>query len=150
MILTGLVDSDTDEDASNTASHNQMDLSIPDASESVPPPPVAPAGGHGGAAAPPANEYVPDVRKMARLSGGSRSNLVQAMESADDAIGLGHLRIPSERCGGDSQRARLKRKVAHISRSTAEIFAYCTSRTLSIVDAAELLSVVTNVSTVII
>jgi hypothetical protein len=149
-----LVDSDTDEDASDTASHNQMDLSIPDASESAPPPPVAQAlrlaGGHGGAAAPPANDYVPDVRKMARLSGGSRSNLVQAMESADDAIGLGHLRIPSERCGGDSQRARLKRKVAHISRSTAEIFAYCTSRTLSIVDAAELLSVVTNVSTVII
>jgi hypothetical protein len=125
-----------------------MDLSIPDAgSDSPAPAPAARAGGP--AAAPPAN-YVPDMRKIARLSGGSRSDLVKAIEGADDATGLRPLRIPSERCGGDGRRATLKRKVSHISRSTAEIFAYCTSRTLSIIDAAELLSVVTNVSTVFI
>ena len=82
-----------------------------------------------------------------RLSGGPRSDLIQAMEGADGATGPGPLRIPSERCGGESRRAALKRKVTHISRSTAEIFAYCTSRTLSIEDAAQLLSAVTNVST---
>ena len=89
--------------------------------------------------------YVPNMEMALCHSAGPRSDLLAAMEKADLATGPDPLRIPSQRCGGESRGELLNGKAAHISRQTSEIFAYCTSRTMSIEAAAQLLSAVTNV-----
>jgi hypothetical protein len=72
-------------------------------------------------------------------------NYVNALKEADARTGVEPLDIPFERCGGESRRMLLKRKAHDITRSTAEMFAYCTSRTTSIGDAAEIISSFGNV-----
>ena len=54
--------------------------------------------------------------------------------------------VPSVRAGGETRRETLKRKAKDISRSSSEIFAFCTSETVSQGAAAKLLSAVGNVS----
>ena len=72
-------------------------------------------------------------------------NYTNALKEADARTGVGPLNIPCERCGGESRRQLLKRKAHDITRSTAEMFAYCTSRTTSIIDSADLISSFCNV-----
>ena len=55
-------------------------------------------------------------------------------------------RVPSARAGGETRTQSLKRKAEHISRSACEIFAFCTSETVSQEGTAKLLSAVGNVS----
>ena len=55
-------------------------------------------------------------------------------------------RVPSARAGGETRTQSLKRKAEHISRSASEIFAFCTSETVSQEGTAKLLSAVGNVS----
>jgi hypothetical protein len=54
--------------------------------------------------------------------------------------------VPSIRCTGESRREELKRKAQHLSRSTAETNAFCTSRTLSQNDTRNVLETFCNVS----
>jgi hypothetical protein len=72
-------------------------------------------------------------------------NYTNALKEADARTGVAPLDIPCERCGGESRRESLKRRAHDITRSAAEIFAYCTSRTTSIEDSGELLSTFGNV-----
>ena len=72
-------------------------------------------------------------------------NYTNTLKEADARTGDGKRNIPFERCGGDSRRVMLKRKAHDITRSTSEMFAFCTSRTTSIDDAAELISSFSNV-----
>ena len=54
--------------------------------------------------------------------------------------------VPSARAGGETRTQSLKRKAEDISRSACEIFAFCTSETVSQEGTAKLLSAVGNVS----
>ena len=55
-------------------------------------------------------------------------------------------KVPSARAGGETRTQSLKRKAEDISRSACEIFAFCTSETVSQEGTAKLLSAVGNVS----
>jgi hypothetical protein len=73
-------------------------------------------------------------------------NIKQVMRDIDADMGPNPDPIPSERCGGESRRASIKRKASGITRSTAEVYALLTSRTSSIEEAAEILECFGNVS----
>jgi len=81
-----------------------------------------------------------------QASGGPNYEVVLQAIDADMPVGPNPDPIPSERCGGESRRASLKRKASDITRSTAETFAYLTSRTRSIQEAADVLEGFGNVS----
>jgi len=104
------------------------------------------AGPGPGALPPPASapRRQADMRKTMQATGGPNiENVVRAidvdMEPNPDPI-------PSERCGGQSRRALLKRKASHITRSTAETFAYLTSKTKSVEEATDIFESFGNVS----
>ena len=145
---------DSDEDVRSSNSLGPMNSNIPDGEEcpnrdhltaESPSPTLSnqnqglPLPGKGGL------NYVPNMEMALRLSSDLRSDLLAAMKNADSASAPDPMRIPSELCRGESRQETLKRTADHISRSTSEFFAYCTSRT-SIEDAAQLLSAVTNLS----
>ena len=73
-----------------------------------------------------------------------RSDLLAAMENVYRTTGPDPICIPSEQFTGESRRETLGGEAAQISRPTSEL-AYCTSRTTSIEDAAQLLSAITKV-----
>ena len=100
-----------------------------------PPPAAAPA------AVPPPSAW--DVRQMMWLAGGSGLSAVVARHDA--AMPAEGLPVASERAGGESRRAGLKRKASEITRSAAEDFALLTTRTTSARAAADFLSTVANV-----
>ena len=94
--------------------------------------------GPGSAALPPpapAPRRQADMRKTMQAAGGS--NIEQVMRDIDADMGPNPDPIPSERCGGESRRASIKLMASRITRSTAEVYAYLTSRTSSIEEAAE-------------
>ena len=84
-----------------------------------------------------------DMRKVMFTAGGPDYDRV--LQETDVHIGADASNIPSERCGGEARRANLKRKARHIARSVAETFAYCSMRTVSIEEAAEILQTFGNV-----
>ena len=92
----------------------------------------------------PAPRRQADMRKTMQAAGGP--NIENVIREMDADIGPNPNLIPSERCGGESRRALLKRKASCITRSTAETFAYLTSKTSSIAEAADLLECFGNVS----
>ena len=92
----------------------------------------------------PAPRHQADMRKTMQAAGGP--NIEHVMRAIDTDMGPNPDPIPSERCGGELRRASLKRKASRISRSTAEVFAYLTSKTSSIEEAADVLETFGNVS----
>jgi len=76
------------------------------------------------------------MAKAMQLAGGD--TYIQAAIDADKRMGTdtAPLKVYSERCGGTARRAQLKRKASEITRSACETFAYCTSRTSSILLSA--------------
>ena len=137
---------DSDDDGPSNAEPD-LDGALPDVDQPPPSPPAVPIIPDAAAAAipPPAAAAIPppDMRRTMAAVGGT--NYMNALKEADARTGEGPLNIPCERCGGESRRQLLKRRAHDISRSTAEIFAYCTSRTTSIDDSAEILSSFGNV-----
>ena len=85
-----------------------------------------------------------DMRKTMQAAGGP--NIEHVMRAIDTDMGPNPDPIPSERCGGELRRASLKRKASRISRSAAEVFAFLTSKTSSIEEAADVLESFGNVS----
>ena len=137
------VDSDDDGSPSNAVQPPDvqppdLDIALPDVDQPPPSPPAVPIMPNAAEAIPP-----PDMRRTMAAVGGP--NYTNALNEADARTGVAPLDIPCERCGGESRRQLLKRRAHDISRSTAEIFAYCTSRTTSIDDSAEILSSFGNV-----
>ena len=124
-----LSDSDSDEDE-----HQEPDdVSIHDPpAEDLPQPP------------PPSSGRQADMRKSMQAAGGS--NYENELRAIDAEMGPNPGPIPSERCGGESRRVLLKRKASRITRSTSEVFAYLTSKTSSIKEAADVLECFGNVS----
>ena len=98
-------------------------------------PPLAPA---------PAPRRQADMRKTMQAAGGP--NIENVVRGIDADMGLNPDPIPSERCGGQSRRASLKRKASHFTRSTAETFVYLTSKTKSVEEAADVFESFGNVS----
>jgi hypothetical protein len=131
------VDSD-DDDLRNTVHPPEQNGALPDVDQPPPSPPAVPNLPNAAAAIPP-----PDMRRTMAAVGGP--NYTNALQEADARTGQAPLNIPFERCGGESRRQLLKRRAHDITRSTAEIFAYCTSRTTSIQDTGEILSAFGNV-----
>ena len=131
------VDSD-DDDLPNAVHPPEQNGALPDVDQPPPSPPAVPNLPNAVAAIPP-----PDMRRTMAAVGGP--NYTNALQEADARTGLAPLNIPFERCGGESRRQLLKRRAHDITRSTAEIFAYCTSRTTSIQDTGEILSAFGNV-----
>ena len=146
LLNADFVDSDDDGGPSTAVHPPDLDGALPDVDQHPPsvdqPPPSPPAvpiiPSAAAAAFPP-----PDMRRTMAAVGGP--NYVNALKEADARTGVEPLDIPFERCGGESRRMLLKRKAHDITRSTAEMFAYCTSRTTSIGDAAEIISSFGNV-----
>ena len=143
--MAGLIDSDEDESPANLPRDDDVEIYQPDAQELNPDPH---SDNHDDQYPPPpgiSESYVPDMRKAVQMSG---ADFRRAMANADSITGREPetLNIPSERCGGESRRAALKRKASDISRSACEAFAYCSSRTTSIEDSSMLLSAIGNVS----
>ena len=87
--------------------------------------------------------YVPNMEMALCLSAGRIPTSLLPLENANRATGPEPKRIPNEICTGENRWKTLKRKAAQISYVTSELFAYFTSRTTSIEDAAQLLSAVT-------
>ena len=66
-------------------------------------------------------------------------NYESVLRDTDSHMGPDSENIPGERCGGEARRANLKQKARFITRSVAETFAYCTSKTVSNEDAGDIL-----------
>jgi hypothetical protein len=102
-------------------------------------PPLAPA---------PAPRRQADMRKTMQAAGGP--NIENVVRGIDADMGPNPDPFPSKRCGGQSRRASLKRKASHftrtVTRSTAETFAYLTSKTKSVEEAADVFESFGNVS----
>ena len=129
-----LSDSDSDDEPINPAlDFTDEDDQAPgvDPQEALPPPAPAP-------------QRQADMRKTMQAAGGP--NIEHVIRAIDTDMGPNPDPIPSERCGGELRRASLKRKASRISRSTAETFAYLTSKTSSIEEAADVLETFGNVS----
>ena len=92
----------------------------------------------------PAPRRPADMRKTMQAAGGP--NLENVIRAIDTDMGPNPDPIPSERCGGELRRASLKRKASRISRCAAEVFAFITSKTSSIEEAADVLESFGNVS----
>ena len=84
-----------------------------------------------------------DMRKVMHAAG--RPDFARVLHDTDVLMEPINSFFASERCGGAARRANLKRKAYDISRSVAETFAYCTLRTVSNEEAAELISIFANV-----
>jgi hypothetical protein len=148
LLYADFVDSDDDGSPSNAVQPPDvqppdvqppdLDIALPDVDQPPPSPPAVPIMPNAAEAIPP-----PDMRRTMAAVGGP--NYTNALNEADARTGVAPLDIPCERCGGESRRESLKRRAHDITRSTAEIFAYCTSRTTSIEDSAEILSTFGNV-----
>ena len=67
------------------------------------------------------------------------------LHNTDEYMGPHSGKIPSERCGGEARLANLKRKASNIAQSVAETFAYCTLKTVSIEEAANIFETFGNV-----
>ena len=72
-------------------------------------------------------------------------NYESVLRDMDILMGRDSENIPSERCEGEARRANPKRKARFITRSVAETFAYCTSKTASNEDAGDVLKTFRNV-----
>ena len=140
LLYADFVDSDDDGSPSNAVQPPDLDIALPDVDQPPPSPPAVPIIPilNAAAAIPP-----PDMRRTMAAVGGP--NYTNALKEADARTGVAPLDIPSERFGGESRRESLKRRAHDITRSTSEIFAYCTSRTTSIEDSGEILSTFANV-----
>jgi hypothetical protein len=77
--------------------------------------------------------------KTLQTVGGTTHDIDKAMLAMDADVGQTHNPIQSKRCGGESGRFLLKRKARHITLSMAESFAYFTSKTSFIDEAADVL-----------
>ena len=77
----------------------------------------------------------PDMRKVRLAAGGPNYELETVLRDTD--IHMDSENIPSERCG--SRRANLKRKARCMTRSVAEILAYCTLNIVSIEDSGDII-----------
>ena len=84
-----------------------------------------------------------DMCKVMHAAGGP--DYLAVLHNTDEHMGPHSGKIPSERCGGEVRRANLKRKASNIARSVAETFAYCTLKTVSIEEAANILETFGNV-----
>ena len=100
-------------------------------------PPLAPA---------PAPRRQADMRKTMQAAGGP--NIENVVRGMDTDMGPNPDPIPSERCGGQSRRALLKQRHSRTSqqRHTAETFAYLTSKTKSVEEAADIFECFGDVS----
>ena len=85
-----------------------------------------------------------DMIQMMHASGGP--GFLIAAKGLDARTPDTARRVPSARAGGETRTQSLKRKAEDISRSACEIFAFCTSETVSQEGTAKLLSAVGNVS----
>ena len=89
------------------------------------------------------------MRKVMFTAGGPDYDRV--LQESDVHMGADALDKTCESCGGEARRGLasqfelLKRKARHIARSVAETFAYCSMRTVSIEEAAEILQTFGNV-----
>ena len=134
----GLLDSEDDEQAEDIPEQpvevEQPD-GAPDQDQAVPAPPAVAAPLH-----------LPDMRTVMQRTGGpDYENMIREL---DDHMGPGEHVFPSERCGGGARRLLLKRKASEMSRSLSETFAYLTSTTASIEEAAAILQTFGNVGLV--
>jgi hypothetical protein len=123
------------------------DLPLPASSEAGA---TSPASPRDAAPAPPARRSDSvsgwDLRKMMWLAGGSALMLKSVITRSETHMPTKDMPVASERAGGESRRAGLKRKAAEITRSAAEDFALLTTRTTSERSAADFLSTVAHVT----
>ena len=134
----GLLDSEDDEQAEDIPGQPvevELPDGAPDQDQAVPAPPAVAAPLH-----------LPDMRTVMQRTGGpDYENMIREL---DDHMGPGKHVFPSERCGGGARRLLLKRKASEMSRSLSETFAYLTSTTASIEEAAAILQTFGNVGLV--
>ena len=83
------------------------------------------------------------ICKVMHATGGP--DYLAVLHNTDEYMGPHSGKIPSERCGGEARLANLKRKASNIAQSVAETFAYCTLKTVSIEEAANIFETFGNV-----
>ena len=150
---SGLLDSD-DSDPESLPSPTR-DLPSPTRDSPVPPSndsegPASEAPDQAPGPLPPAQaqppRYLPPVDMIQTMQASGGPGFLIAAKGLDARMPDTARRVPSARAGRETRTQSLKRKAEHISRSASEIFAFCTSETVSQEGTAKLLSAVGNVS----